>query len=46
MNKNNWKKDYSGVNSGLSKLAAEDAKRKGYTFKTKRQKKLEKAGDK
>lgn len=42
MNKNTWTKDYPVVNSGLSKLAAEDAKRKGFTHKTKKQKREEK----
>lgn len=46
MNKNTWTKDYPIVNSGLSKLAAEDAKRKGFTHKTKAQKKKEKLNDK
>ena len=38
MNKNTWTKDYTAVGQGLSKLAQEDAKRKGYTHKTKAQK--------
>jgi hypothetical protein len=42
MNKNTMEKDYAGVGQGLSKLAAEDAKRKGYTHKTKAQKRKEK----
>lgn len=42
MNKNTFDKEYPVVNSGLSKLAAEDAKRKGYAFKTKAQKKKDK----
>ena len=46
MNKNTWAKDYSGVGQGLSKLAAEDAKRKGHSFKTKKQKKQEKGVNK
>lgn len=38
MNKNTWTKDYSGA-KGLSQLAAEDAKRKGFTPKKKTNKK-------
>lgn len=44
MNKNTWVKDYTGVNSGLSKLAKQDADRKGYKFVTKAQKKKQKEG--
>ena len=42
MNKNTWEKDYTQLGGGLSKLAAEDVKRKGYTFKSKAQKKKDK----
>lgn len=42
MNKNTWDKEYPVVNNGLSKLAQEDAVRKGYKFKTKKQKQEEK----
>jgi hypothetical protein len=38
MNKNTWTNDYTGVNSGLSKLAAADAKRQGFKFVTKAEK--------
>lgn len=38
MNKNTWSKDYTAVGQGLSKLAQDDAKSKGYTHKTKAQK--------
>ena len=43
MNKNTMKKEYPVVNSGLSKLAKEDAARKGYIFTTKAQKLKKKA---
>lgn len=38
-NKNTWNKDYTGA-KGLSKLAAEDAQRKGHTPKKKKTKEV------
>ena len=42
-NKNTWTKDYTGA-KGLSRLAAEDAKRKGFTPKSKTKTTKEKKG--
>ena len=41
MNKNTWDKDYTGA-KGLSRLAAEDAKRKGFAPKSKTKETLRK----
>ncbi len=41
MNKNTWTKDYTG-SPGMSKLAAQDAKRKGYKPRSKTQDNLKK----
>lgn len=38
-NKNTWDKDYTGA-KGLKKLAAEDAVRKGFTPRKKKQKEV------
>lgn len=46
MNKNTWTKDYTAVGQGLSRLSREDAKRKGYTHKTKAQKTKSKESEK
>ena len=46
MNKNTWDKEYPVVNNGLSKLAREDAERKGHKFTTKAQKRTKKEKNK
>lgn len=43
MNINTQSKDYTGVNSGLSKLGKADADRKGYKYTTKAEKARRKA---